>query len=181
MGKKPKKKNIEIMPQTAQLELKTFAATVTVSSPYMRAAELILTTLRHELQLHRAPISILAPFLLHYFACEALAKLLQGVGKKPQPVPEKALDNKKGVHLGGLTAAIKRYGLAQDSGLLHRVFDTARVGVEKRSARMLRNKIVHELSHRDVNEVHKRGIALVQDMQWFIGEIEQAVKLRKLF
>ena len=121
-------------------------------------------------QLLQASESELSLFLLHYFTCETIAKVLQGAKKKQAPA--KALNGN--VHLGGLNSALDHFGLKLSKITLEQIFSTLAVRVQARSARKLRDKIVHEMSADDIAEVEKRGQRLTRDMNRFITAVERA-------
>ena len=154
----------------AQIRMTGHPPTVIIASKYQRRASKVIRVLREENSLVRN--SDLANFLLHYFCSEALAKILQGA-KENQPLST-SLGKRSSVHLNKLTAAMKHFGLTFESLALKRVFDTINVGVEKKSARKLRDAIVHGLAYRDVEHVRNRGKELIEDMAAFIATIEAA-------
>ena len=117
----------------------------------------------------------LSGFLLSYFAAEALAKIVQGAGTGIPPA--KALG--RSVDLRSLKPALAKFEITVDGDLLDRVFLSAEVKPSERSARKIRDKVVHELSGGDIKEINVRGRTMIKDMKGFITAVEQASKKRK--
>ncbi len=175
MGRSGKGKGVVIEVPLDQMRIKSFPPTVLVQTPSQRRADQVVRWLHAELK--SGVTSALHEFLLHYFVCEIHAKLLQG-GKKGIP-PAKAL--KKSVNLGSLKSALLKFGMNVSPAILDRVFGTVNESVKKRSAKKLRDKIVHELNINDIDEVHRRGASLVKDMQRFIEVVDAAANKSKAF
>ncbi len=159
----------------AQMKIKSFPPTVLVQTPSQRRAVQVVHWLNAELKSEGA--SALYEFLLHYFVCEVHAKILQGA--KDGVPPSEALD--KRLHLGALKSALRKFGMRVPIKTVDRIFEAANVSAKRRSARKLRDKIVHELNVHDIAEVDRRGARLVKDMQRFIRAVESAANESKTF
>ncbi len=160
-------RTVETVP--TQLAFRGFGPRGSAITAHQRRAREVIDVLSVQLQGTRD--SDLANFLLHYHGCEVLAKLLQGARIKTPP--ETALTQE--VHLNSLRAALRKFGLAFDNTALDRIFlSIGNVNVEKRSAKRLRNKIVRELNNHDIEEIHRRGAHLIEDMASFIETVESA-------
>lgn len=169
MSKKSKKQTKHtISPDSATMGLSSTAPIVLQQTPHQRRALVAIAQMKA--QLPQARGSVVSLFLLHYFTCETLAKVLQGAKKKQAPA--KALSGK--VDLRGLNPALKQFGLKLSKSTLERIFGAFNVRVQARPARKLRDKIVHEMSADDIAEVQKRGPRLTADMKRFIASVEPA-------
>ncbi len=169
--------SVRIEMPAAQLGITGYPTTVNIASKHQRRAIKVIRVFREENLL--VWTSDLASFLLHYFCCEALAKIVQGA-KANKPL-SKTLGKGTSVKLGSLKAALRKFHLTFDHVQLKRIFEAADVAIDRKSARALRNAIVHGLAYRDVQEVHNRGKSLITDMERFISVVERASDEHKRF
>ncbi len=150
------------------MKLTSTAPTVLQQTLHQRRALAAIAQMKA--QLSQAGGSELSLFLLHYFTCETIAKIMQGSNKKQ--APGKAL--RGSVDLRRLNPAMKHFGLKMSKAALERIFNPSKVRVQARSARKLRDKIVHEMSGDDIAEVDKRGQKLTHDMSKFLTIVEHS-------
>lgn len=163
-------KNVKVSPKTAKIKIEGFAPIVLIQTPYQRRAQEIIKTFTKEL--HSVQKSHLAIFLYHYFTCEALARLL--LGARVGITPQKALEGKNKLRLNSLEAALRRSNVSFDKTAAKRIFEANRHSFAQASARKLRDRIVHGMNHRAIEEVYRRGASLVDEMRRFIRLIDEA-------
>lgn len=171
MTSKKKNGSTRISVPTTKLNIRAgFGVTVTVTTKYQKRARKVISQIRNE----SVPLSnsIVARFLFHYFCCEALARILQGE-KAGWPL-SKTLGKRHSVDLRSLIPALKKLGFSFESARLKHIFEATDGAVHNKSARALRNAIVHGLAYLDIQEVHRRGHRLIEDMEKFISMVEQA-------
>lgn len=164
--------DINLSPGSANLAIASTEPTSISHTPHQRRAISAIEQLRSEAP--NVVHSILGTFLLHYFTCEVLAKLLQGARRGLSP--SDSLDQGRSVDLRGLKPALSHFGIQVPSKSLDRIFQSQRTAVKRKSARLLRNAVVHEMNELDIAEINRRGSGLVRDMKNFINKIERATR-----
>jgi hypothetical protein len=73
--------------------------------------------------------------------------------------------------LGKLKPAIQRFGISLSDEVLDTVFLSEKKTAGRRSCRVLRNAVVHELHGDYVDEVNRRIAELIEAMTKFIVEV----------
>ena len=142
MTSEKKVRSTRISVPTTRLSIRAgLGVTATVTTKYQKRARKVISEFRTE----SVPLSnsVVARFLFHYFCCEALAKILQGA-KARRPL-SKTLGKRSSVDLRSLNPALKKSGFTFQSSRLKRIFEATDGSVHGKSARALRNAIVHGL------------------------------------
>jgi hypothetical protein len=171
MARSSRPKDISKSPLPEQLTLTGFVPSAVIQTPHQRRAIQVIHVLRAELP--DVQNSMLATFLLFYFACEAIGKILQSANDGE--LVSEAFNPNKNIHVSKLGSALKHYHLDYSKTRLDGIFlAKTKGGITKKSARMLRNGIVHSLNGLDIAEAKKRGSVLTNDMDDFVGMVERA-------
>ncbi len=168
--------NVVLTPHSLAHEHKLGSPRLTEESTYRRRVLGVIDAFHKEEQ---GAHSVLCRFLFHYFACEALARLLQGANASIRP--QKALEKRSGVNLNSLNAALRQFGLRFSKNRLKRIFEAKWPNYERASARRLRDRLVHQWSALAIAQLSKRGDRLVLDMSAYIKMIESAAQADRLF
>ena len=171
-----RKGHVVLTPHSLIHEVRLGSTSITEESAYRRRVLGVIDAFYKEEQ---GAHSVLCSFLFHYFACEALARLLQGANDSIRP--QKALDKKSGVNLNSLNAALRQFGLRFSKNRLRRIFEAKWPSYERASARRLRDRLVHQWSALAIAQLSKRGDRLVLDMSAYIKMIESATQADRLF
>jgi hypothetical protein len=120
-----------------------------------------------------------ASFMLHYFCCEASARVIHAARKG------KAADwafKKHELKLDDISTAITRFGALLDHDFIKRVFgEDGRAPLSAASARRIRDKIAHEMNANAIAEVRSRTLQLFDDMREVIVTVGGRVGIPKEF
>ena len=135
---------------------------------YRMRVEALMRVHRQECRYIKSPLS---RFLLHYFSCEAAARLLRGV-KSGLP-PSRALSSKKPVHVEAVKAAARQFKLGVREQTIEAIFKAGSATSQTISARQFRDAIAHQMSERHIVKVKQRAPQLTKDMQSFLMAIEK--------
>jgi hypothetical protein len=110
-------------------------------------------------ELDRLPRDGVAAFLLHYFCCQAIAKILiaSAAGKPPHKA-------KKKLDIGRLKSTLEKYQIPLDHGLIDRVFESKDRSLSTESARVLRDEVAHRFHKQAIDQIRSRGDRLLADM-----------------
>jgi hypothetical protein len=112
-------------------------------------------------ELARLPPNGVASFLLRYFCCEAIARIL--IASREGTPPHKAEQVK--VSLKSLNSVLTKYQIPLDHDLINRVFAESRSpSFQNASARRLRDNIVHLFHEKAIDQIRSRGDRLLADM-----------------
>src|SRR5437660_1735245 len=126
-------------------------------TPHQNKVLEIHETFRRELA--EVPVNGAASFLLHYFCCEASARVI--VAARSGKTPRKGLEQSE-VGLSAIRAAMKQYAIDLEHDLLTRVFgENHSAAYHSISARRLRDQIVHSFSLLAIKEVAARSTQLL--------------------
>jgi hypothetical protein len=118
----------------------------------------------------RAEETPLSNFLIHYFTCEVMAKLVQGAANRSSP--SQAL--RKSVTPKRLRNAAEALDLKIDDRLLVNIFDTTQSPPEELSSRKLRDGVVHWMLGPYFAEVKSRSRPRCRQMKAFIDRVHDA-------
>ena len=109
-------------------------------------------------------------FLWHYICCEYIAKSLQAAHRG------RPTEDERNLRITSLEAALKYFNVQFGTVSLHSIFavQDEKTKTSDKSARGLRNLLVHTLSPVSIRELSRRGRSLVRAMQSFINAVEKA-------
>jgi hypothetical protein len=120
----------------------------------------------------QVPADGVASFLLHYFCCEASARVI--VAARSGKTPQQGLDQSEKLTLRSISEAMNSYTMNVQQSILTRVFgENSSSAYTAMSARRLRDKIVHSLSEKAIEEITRRSAELYEDMQTVISATGQ--------
>jgi hypothetical protein len=133
-------------------------------SPHQRRIIQIHKVFSEELARH--PHDGVTPFLLHYFCCEAISRIL--IASSVAKPPHKA---KKKLNIKHLKSALEKYKIPLDDDLIDRVFGRKDRAFRSASARVLRDNIIHLFHEEAIDQIRSRGDGLLDDM----GNVMKAI------
>lgn len=112
-------------------------------------------------------------FLEKYMQCELACKLLL-VDYHQKKASPKTVEYKEGkIRFSSVRAACQDAGVTVPEDVIKRVFSSADKRGSK-SAKKLRDSIVHEMSVQDIKEVNQRFTDLCEDMDAFLDVFKSA-------
>lgn len=138
----------------------SFTADGGVKGSYYRRIEDIARAL-DALRVSELPPAI--QFLAYYFACEKLALAIVGIQRNKSA---KVAYEGQQVRLGQLKQATRELRLSMGQEYLESLFSANPL---TRSARVLRNKLVHELGPTHVKHIVDDGPSFIPKMKQFLG------------
>ena len=107
-------------------------------------------------------------FLERYIECEVAGKELIVAHKADSKSPVKYDDIT--MHFSTIKSAVKYASMDIDDNSLSRIFSSEKTK-GKKSAKHLRNNIVHRMPKGDIQEVHQRYSQLMNDMGMFLNAV----------
>ncbi len=109
----------------------------------------------------------LSNFLIHYFTCEVMAKLVLGAEKGLSP----GISLYSRLNTKTLSRAVKALGIDIDNRLIVEIFSTSSGAPVNLSSRKLRDGVVHSMSGEHFAAVKSHSRPRCQQMKAFIDRV----------
>ena len=153
------------------ITFKSYAATVRISMGANRQDAIKRRIVKYRELTSRSGLYVYEEFLWSYYSCEYVAKSLQA-GRKG-----KRTESESHVNVASLEAALKYYGVKYHKNDIQPIFEGSqrKVATKKKSARGLRDAIVHGMHTSTFDEIKLRGLDLNQKMNRFLSAVETVI------